>query len=152
MSRRIDIRNRGKKVQKTIRLSLAGRNVVAVLLASNTDGTVDTARTIRELRRGLKLREAADAIQKLEEEAQHKADETKRPFTGLSWDALTDTEADSFTVDSGYLSWLQERLGKHDWGKVKDREGKEITVPVAPALLEAVADTVDAVAAALTAE
>ncbi len=129
---------------KTVKLSLVDRVVLNTLLTLNRDGSLVTARRVREIRRVCKLRDAAEAVEELREQA--KAEGQPEP----DWDTLAERgEVHDYALDDEYLNWLNERLNQHDWGKVQLQDGREIAVTVHPALLEAVADAADAVRDAL---
>lgn len=132
-------------MQKTIELNWIQRYAVVQLLESGTKGDLTTARTVREVRRGLKLHEAKQRFGELLEQARTEGRVT------LDWEDLAEVDAEpvAYALDSGYLQWLQEALVMHDWSKTRGQDGAERSVPPVPVLLEAAADVADTIAAAL---
>jgi hypothetical protein len=132
--------------ESTIKLGLAERAITNTILAQNTAGDVTTARLVRTLRRGLDLRAAQTEIDELIEAA-------KAGGRAVMYDDLMAVDAEdapkSYDVSSEALRWLQDRLGKATFGKAKDKDGKDVEVPVAADMLEVFANLADALGDAL---
>lgn len=140
-----------------VNLTLAGRRIITQLINELAPADINITRMVRAVRDRFELREADRTVEKLTREraelqAERESDLAKipesdrlkaalllEPIEPLTWDDLN-TEPHPYTIDDGYLGWLREELNKKTWGA----DGK------APhsSMLVAVADLVDAVAAA----
>jgi hypothetical protein len=126
----------------TITLTVAERQLVSVTLSDNKKMDVDIARRIRAMRKALALREAEEEVEKMTEEA-HKIGAT------VSWDDINKDPA-YFTVVRTDLRWLQERVREKDWTKARDQQGNVVEVTPPIAMICALADLADSIAAALS--
>lgn len=134
---------------KTIKLGLAERQIISLVLANGVKADIGTARIVRALRRDLRLREASRDVDEMNTEAMKAAkagDESARLPT---WDDLLDEEQAEYTADDTNLRSLQEWLTSFDFSRQRNEDGREKQIGVAPALLEAAANAADAIADAL---
>jgi hypothetical protein len=134
---------------KVIKLGLAERQIISAVLGRGGDGKIGTARIVRSLRHDLALREASRDIDEMIKAAQDAA-ATDRTVKVPDWDdILEDGTPVEYTVDDVNLIALRGWLDAVDWSKARGEGGKEVEMPVIPAMLEAVANTADAIADAL---
>ncbi len=136
-----------------IGLTLGQRLVVSNALGRIAKGDLGSARSVRDLRRSLQLRDADKRIKEIQDEREQKGREQwekehqEEPpqgmlFGQLSWDDLLDLgEEGEFEIDHNHLAFLRTQLGEIDWAK--DAAGKPL--PLHPAQLELVADLADRV-------
>ena len=119
-----------------VHLTLASRSLITRILGQTRSVTMSTARTGREIRKRLDLRESEKLINVMEKvhekefmaeliEHQKKVGEktlldTDIPpeQTNVSWDELMATDAKRFTIDDAYIVWLLDELKEKDWRKV----------------------------------
>lgn len=147
-------------------LTLASRSLISRVLTQTKSVTTSTAKTGREIRSRLELRESGKAIDKLEKVHEHAfmaellvyqekvkeetATENDLPPTqaNVSWDELMDTEAKRYTIDDVYINWLLDELEQKDWRKVylhnPNGTVQMAETSVSVAQMEAIADLVDA--------
>ena len=128
---------------QSIQLTFAARQVLRSLLASVVKSDTLTARTVRDIRRKLDLRQVKREIDTMLAEA-------KEENRGLDFDEFLDQDegkAKKFTLDDAHIKWLVEQLTSHDWNEVpvQTKDGQETTrVPIPTGQLVAIADLADA--------
>lgn len=127
-------------------LGPAERNVVTRLLDSQTKGDLATARLVRAVRKGLKLRELDKIVNDLVVEARDKKG------VPIDWDYLLEAnekidpefQLRTFHLERTVASTLHDLLLARNWAKGKDKDNNDIDSPVPLGLLVAVANLADA--------
>ena len=131
---------------KVIKLGLAERQVVNLLLQRIVEAKVAQARQIREIRRDLKLREVDRYINEQIEEGQ-------KLGVVWGWDDLLDEDNQNgraeYTIEEADLRFLQGLLSQTDWTRGKNQIGQDITVPISVGQMEAVANLDEAIGDAI---
>jgi hypothetical protein len=131
---------------KVIKLGLAERQVVNLLLQRIVEAKVAQARQIREIRRDLKLREVDRYINEQIEEGQ-------KLGVVWGWDDLLDEDNQNgraeYTIEEADLRFLQGLLSQTDWTRGKNQIGQDITVPISAGQMEAVANLDEAIGDAI---
>lgn len=134
---------------KLIKLGLAEQQIISRVLNNGIKADIGTARIVRSIRRDLKLRDASRDVDEMTQAAIKAAKAGDQDARLPSWDDLLDEEQHEHTIDDTHLRSLQEWITTYDFAKQRGEDGKETTISVPPAMLEAAANTADAIADAL---
>lgn len=125
-----------------VKLNLAGRQLVSRVVSEVKEINVHTSRTIRDIYRSLRLRDA-------EKEVEDLSAEMKAVGRQVTWSDLAEAGAEEYKVEGVSLRWLRDQLDNKNWNKSPGPNGQDVDAPVPASMAVEIADLMDAVLDAL---